>query len=393
MKRSSLAFLAVSIFALGLCLPGKLLAQTYTESVLYSFPEGPSGSQGPGKLVRDSAGNLYGTTLAGGPTNKTCAKSCGTIFELSANGVFTTLYTFKNGTDGHSPCCLVIDKSGNLYGLTIDGVGTVFKFAPKTKTFTTLHTFGAGSDGAFPIALLNFDSAGNLYGVADTGGTGGEGTIFKVTPKGVETVVYNFTSETGYPISNVVEDNAGNFYGVSYNGQLYQVSPGGVLSILNSGLDLGQNHPVSYGYMVQTASGNFYGEFYYNVYSGGNTYFHAGLWEVLGSDDALSVYDFLDGCSTGCTAPTPEAPLTLSGSSIYGTSLGGTSYEGAVFQFDESTGVETTLYSFCANLSSCSDGANPEWNVVPDSSGNLYGTTAYGGAHGFGTIFKLTKTN
>jgi uncharacterized repeat protein (TIGR03803 family) len=99
-----------------------------------------------------------------------------------------------------------MDKSGTLYGLTIDSGGTVFKFTPKTKTFTTLHTFGAGSDGAYPIALLNFDSAGNLYGVTSTGGTGGQGTIFKVTPTGVETVFYNLTSETGYPITNVIED-------------------------------------------------------------------------------------------------------------------------------------------------------------------------------------------
>jgi hypothetical protein len=82
--------------------------------------------------------------------------------------------------------------------------------------------------------------------------------------------------------------------------------------------------------------------FYYNVYSGGNTYFHAGSWEILGSNYALSEYDFLDGCSSGCNAPSPEAPLTLSGTSIYGTSFGcGTSYEGTVFQFDESTGIET----------------------------------------------------
>src|SRR5579885_537480 len=118
-KYFTFALFVVLTFALVLCFRSELLAQTYTESVLYSFPEGPSGSQDPGKLVRDSAGNLYGTTLAGGPQNKKCAKSCGTIFELSASGVFSTLYKFQDGTDGSSPCCLVIDKSGNLYGLTV----------------------------------------------------------------------------------------------------------------------------------------------------------------------------------------------------------------------------------------------------------------------------------
>jgi len=380
--------LAVSLIALDLYSPSKSLAQTYTESVLYSFAETPSGTAAPGKLVMDSAGNLYGTSLTSGPRVKNCAESCGTIFELSAKGVFSTLYQFGGGANGHAPCCLVMDKSGNLYGLASGGsaAGTVFKFAPKTKKFTVLHQFGTGSDGAYPFGLLSFNSAGNLYGVTSTGGTNGEGTIFQVTPNGVETVLYNFTSETFYPITNVVQDHAGDFYGVSYNGQLYKVTSGGVLSILNSGLDLGQLNPVAFGYMVESTVGNFYGEFYYST-SGR----HAGLWEVLGSNDSLSEYDFLNGC-TPCDGVEPEGPLTLSGDSIYGTSLGdGAFYQGAVFQFDESTDTETTLYSFCPNLPSCTDGATPEWNVLPDSAGNLYGTTAYGGTDGFGTIFKLTK--
>jgi uncharacterized repeat protein (TIGR03803 family) len=344
----------------------------------------------------DSAGNLYGTTLTGGSRVKSCAESCGTIFEFSAKGVLSTLYSFTAGSDGNAPCCLVMSSSGDLYGFTYYGglgSGTVFKFATKTKKFTTLHEFGSvANDGAHPIGLLVLDSAGDLYGVTSDGGINGNGTIFEVTPQGVETIFYSFTSVTRYPLTNVVQGNKGDFYGVSYNGQLFEVTSGGVLSILNTGLDLGQDDPVSQGYIARSTAGNIYGEFYYTIYSGGNSTFYAGLWEVDGSNDTLSQYDFLDGCITDCTAPEPDAPLLLSGDNIYGTSLGdGASYEGAVFEFDESTGIETTLYSFCPNLPNCTDGANPEWNVVADSEGNLYGTTSYGGEYGFGTIFKLTE--
>jgi uncharacterized repeat protein (TIGR03803 family) len=97
MKHCSLVLLAVSLIALDLYSPSKSRAQTYTESVLYSFAETPSGTAAPGKLVMDSAGNLYGTSLTSGPRVKNCAESCGTIFELSAKGVFSTLYQFGGG--------------------------------------------------------------------------------------------------------------------------------------------------------------------------------------------------------------------------------------------------------------------------------------------------------
>jgi uncharacterized repeat protein (TIGR03803 family) len=343
----------------------------------------------------DSTGNLYGTTLAGGSRVKTCAESCGTIFELSAKGVLSTLYSFTaSGSAGFSPCCLVMSKSGDLYGMTYhgghDGCGAVFEYVTTTKKFSTLHEFGnVSTDGCQPIGLLILDAAGDLYGITYGGGTNGEGTIFEVTPKGVESVVYSFTpvtGVTGYPLSNVVQGDKGYFYGLAYNG-LYEVTPSGIASILNSGLAVSAGSIGPEGYIARSAAGNFYGGYYYVSGSTRNS----GLWEVLGSNDALLEYDFLSGC-TICSGPeAPFSPFLFSGDNIYGTSLGGgTSYEGTVFDFDESTGSETNLYSFC-QASNCTDGEEPEWNVIADSEGSLYGSTSYGGADGSGTIFKLKK--
>lgn len=99
-------------------------AQTYTESTLYNFPQSAIRyGVVPGSLVRDATGNLYGTTAQGGPGNLNCngGSGCGTIFKLSTKGVLTTLCDFTGGSDGINPCCLVIDKSGNLYGTTALG--------------------------------------------------------------------------------------------------------------------------------------------------------------------------------------------------------------------------------------------------------------------------------
>jgi uncharacterized repeat protein (TIGR03803 family) len=134
-----------------------------------------------GSLIRDSKGNLYGTTALGGTTGG------GTIFKLAATGAETILYTFTGGADGGYPEAGVIrDSAGNLYGTGAlggtSGHGVVFKL-DTAGTLTVLHSFTGGADGGTPTGGLVRDSAGNLYGTTSaSGGCGYCGVVFKIKP-------------------------------------------------------------------------------------------------------------------------------------------------------------------------------------------------------------------
>jgi uncharacterized repeat protein (TIGR03803 family) len=165
------------------------------ETVLYTFKGMPDGSEPQAGLIQDAAGNFYGTTIFGGKGN--CQyRSCGVVFKLDTNGNETVLYRFTGGADGGNPTAgLVIDSAGNLYGTTLLGgppgcqdfvCGVVFKLDPSGKE-TVLHTFSGGT-GFGPYAGLLMDPAGNLYGTTYFGGNlndcngQGCGVVFKITP-------------------------------------------------------------------------------------------------------------------------------------------------------------------------------------------------------------------
>ncbi len=400
MKPCSITLLAVSLLVLVVYCPSKSLAQTYTESVLYNFP---SANLSPSNIVLDSAGNLYGVTFSGGTFG------VGSIFKVSANGVFSTIYSFnpnkyRSPNSGYYPWGLVIDSSGNLYGTTNQGglflnsddewAGVVFKFSTSTKKYTVLHRFGSSSsDGLIPAGPLTFSSNGNLYGMTNYGGTTGDGTIFEVTPAGVETVDYSFPATLTYPTSNVFRDSKGNFFGLAdFGTTLFEVTAGGQSKILNNGIGAIGSELYDVG---RSAAGNFYGEFSNQADSGLS---YSGLWEVRSSDDVLSQYYFVDGCSSLCSSlSVPDGPFVFSNGNIYGTTIGarnatGTWVNGAVYEFSQATGVVNTLYTFCS-LANCADGSQPRSGVAADSKGNLYGTTWSGGASGNGVVFKLTVSH
>jgi len=162
----------------------------WKETILHNFAlDGVDGTGPFGTLIFDRAGNLYGTTIGGGPNNK------GTVFELSpaGKGVWTEsiLHDFGAESDGQNPgSALIFDRSGNLYGVTEAGgtynLGTAFELSPATGggwSETVLHNFGSLSfDGIAPVGSLIFDPAGNLYGTTDEGGTTGYGTVYEITP-------------------------------------------------------------------------------------------------------------------------------------------------------------------------------------------------------------------
>jgi uncharacterized repeat protein (TIGR03803 family) len=151
---------------------------TWTETIPHAFVGGSDGAFPEGGLVRDSAGNFYGTTYDGG------TDGFGTIFKMDSAGQKTTLYNFT-GTEGAYPAAaLTRDSSGNLYGTTTEGgpskVGTVFQL-DTSNTFTVLHNFTGGkNDGAYPYGNLLL-AGKNLYGTTNTGGASNDGTVFEVS--------------------------------------------------------------------------------------------------------------------------------------------------------------------------------------------------------------------
>ncbi len=157
---------------------------SWTESTLYTFQNGSDGASPRGDLIMDAAGNLYGTTSVGGPGVG------GTVWELSpSDGGWTSsvIYSFPGSTFGpFSP--VLMDAAGNLYGTTLAGgayqQGSVFKLTNSNGawTYTTLHDFSNGSDGRSPYGHLILDSSGNLYGTAGWGGSTNHGVIWEITP-------------------------------------------------------------------------------------------------------------------------------------------------------------------------------------------------------------------
>jgi uncharacterized repeat protein (TIGR03803 family) len=203
------------------------LAADGAETVLHAFTGGSDGGMSQAGLIADEAGNLYGTATQGG--SGCSGDGCGTIFKVAPNGAFSVVYSFAGGNDGDYPMStLLSDKKGNLYG-TADGGGahgdgTVFRLTPDGK-FTTLYAFADGNDGADPQAGLIQDKAGYFYGTTRSGGgvgcgTYGCGTVFRLAPDRTETVLYAFTcgSDGGEPYGGVVADSAGNLYGTTITG-------------------------------------------------------------------------------------------------------------------------------------------------------------------------------
>ena len=306
-------------------------AQTFTS--LYSFTGSSDGATPFGAVIMDKSGALYGTTYSGG------ASGYGTVYKLS-KGTETVLYSFTGGTDGGGPfSSLLMDKAGNLYGTTVNGgsgYGTVFKLNPKTKKEAVLYSFTGGTDGSLPFSGLLMDTSGNLYGTTEGGGSSAEGTLFKVNIKSKkETVVHSFAGGTdgALPLyGNLLMDNAGNLYGTtvgggsSSNGTVWKVSAKGketVLYAFTGGSDGGGVFEQS---LAMDTKGNLYG-----TTENGGTYSVGVVFEVnIKSKKETVLYNF-----TGSTDGSyPSSGLVRdSKGTLYGTTqIGGANSVGTVFE-------------------------------------------------------------
>jgi len=373
--------------------PGVLykLNATGQETVLYSFTGGADGGSPYAGVIRDSAGNLYGTTYNGG--TGTCYGGCGVVYKLDVAGNEEVLYNFTGGPDGSSPLAgVALDSAGNLYGTTQNGgsaanAGVVYEL-DATGQETALYSFAGAGDGAIPYAGVVRDSAGNLYGTTYQGGTANAGVVYKLGAAGKETILYSFTggADGADPYAGVILDSAGNLYGTTVNGGaagagvVYKVATTGQETILYS-FTGGADGANPYARVIFDSAGNLYG----TTVNGGAA--GAGVvYKVATTGQETVLYSFKGGTDGGG----PSAGVIRdSAGNLYGTTYyGGTADFGVIYKLD-TTGHETVLYSL-PRVAEWGPGTNS--GVVRDSAGNLYGTTAYGGASGAGVVYKVATT-
>lgn len=364
--------------------------------VLHSFAGAGEGANSFAGLIMDAAGNFYGTASEGGG-NGCDGFGCGTVFKMAPDGTETVLYTFTGGADGAIPYGdLIQDKAGYFYSTTQGGgtfgKGTVFKLAAD-GTETVLYSFTGGNDGADPRAGLVADNAGNLYGTAGFGGTGGGGVVFKLAPGGTETVLYSFCmqqncADGSRPYAGLIQDRAGNLYSTTYSGggtgcngsgcgTVYEVAANGTETVLYS-FQGGNDGQFPSAFLIKDRAGNFY-----STTAGGGTSGFGTVFKLAPGGTETVLYSFQGG-SDGAG---PYAALKMDRlGNLYGTttSRGGACNCGTVFKLAPS-GTETTLHSF-----SGSDGAGPAARLTLHD-GRFYSTTAYGGAYGYGTVFSVRK--
>lgn len=356
-----------------------------TETVLYSFGNSGDGQNPQASLIQASDGNFYGTTDAGGATGE------GTVFEITPAGVETVLHSFGNSGDGdHPQAGLIQGSDGNFYGTTYDGGanddGTVFKITPAGME-TVLYSFGSSGDGYTPAGGLIQGSDGNFYGTTSSGGAHSFGTVFKITPGGAETVLYSFGAngdgDADEPFAGLIQGSDGNFYGTTALGGLtsagtvFKITPAGAETVLYSFANGKANdgqHPRG---LIQGSDGNFYG-----TTNAGGANSRGTVFEITPSGTETVLHSF----GSGSDGQNPDTGVIQgSDGNFYGTTQnGGANGDGTVFQVT-AAGLETVLYSF----GSSGDGRGPQAGVIQGSDGNFYGTTYSGGANSYGTVFKI----
>jgi TonB family protein len=396
--RATLAIFAVMLFLTS------TWAATQEEMLHDSNPNGTDGSLANGGLILDAAGNLYGTTDQGGTHNY------GMVFELTPTKgrgwTEKVLHNFNhNGTDGIYPGTgLILDAAGNLYGTTTAGgaygpYGTVFELTPtKDEGWTekVLHSFGNSKDGySGSPANLILDAAGNLYGTSG-GGTNDSGTVFELTPTKdggrTEKVLHTFNKNgmEGYRPASLILDAAGNLYGTTSGGGAYGLGAAFELTPTKGGSStekvLHNFSPSGEGGTVAIidAAGNLYGTSCKGGYSSGM------VFELTPTKDGNWTEKMLYSFSKeGADGACPYGALIMDAAgNLYGTAGGGgTSNYGVVFELTpkaDGTWTEKVLHSFNGE-----DGSGPTGLII-DAAGNLYGTTNEGGTHGEGTVFELT---
>jgi len=332
------------------------------------FFDGTDGRWPARGLIQARDGAFYGTTVGGGTADM------GTVFKLTAQGQFTRLHSFSGvGDDGAFPAAALVEAlDGSFYGTTLQGgtgsQGTAFKIT-SAGAFITIHSFGTGDDGTSPNGALVQATDGNFYGTTNERFAG---TVFRMTPDGTVSTLHRFTLGTGEgqsPVAGLIQGQDGALYGTTtidsilVGGSVFRITTAGDLTILHSFPES------SFGGVIQGSDGAFYGTTLGTVFrltSGGDfTVLH-----TFNGPDGRLPYGGLIQARDG---------------RLYGmTTAGGAADHGVVFGLT-TDGVLVATGSFTSP-----DGEAPSGGVIRGSDGNLYGTTARGGPTNQGTVFRMT---
>ena len=282
----------------------------------------------------------------------------------------------SNGCCPQYPAMMAQGRDGSLYGTTptggLNNVGLVFKVTPSGNQ-SILYQFDT-THGSTPNGGLVLGVDGNFYGTTEFGGSNGYGNIFKITPAGVLTVLYNFTgnADGGYPVAPLTLAANGLFYGTSYPGVAFKMTTAGKLTVIN------KIPTTTYGALLQASDGNFYG-----VTEFGGTYSAGTVYKIAGTK-VTTLYSF-DGPHG--SYPTGGLVQGADGN-LYGTTTAGGSTNAGVIYKITTAGSLTVMVNF-DNVHTLG-GYQAFAGLVAGSDGNLYGATIWGGTSGYGEIFQMT---
>ena len=366
----------IAIVAFGLAAPRPTAAESYTLTTLASF-NGTNGADPVGDLVRDNFGNLFGTAGLGGSSNQ------GTVFELAAgSSAISALASFNGANGSHPNTGLILDAQGILYGTTTpptSGIGTVFELAVGSNTITTIVR-GLSS----PTSLV-LDAQGNLYGTTSAGGAGGFGTVFRVAAgSNTITTLATGNNANGFEPTSIVLDAQGNLYGTTNRGGAFDMGTvfalaagSNTITALASFNGANGTNPAQ-GVLVRNAQGNLFG-----TTAGGGANGQGTVFELAaGSSNITTLASF-----NGANGSEPRFfPVRDAQGNLFGTTDRGGAFDmGTVFALAAGSSNITTLASF-----NDANGSTPRSALLLDAQGNLFGTTAGGGANGQGTVFELS---
>jgi uncharacterized repeat protein (TIGR03803 family) len=361
-------------------------------------------SNGPYTFSLTSAGpGVYSVLIAAQPPGQVCtvANGTGVITNASitnvnvacATGPEQIVHAFAGGTDGNYPDSgLTLGSDDNFYGTTSYGgahnLGTVYRMTP-AGVHTVLYSFAGGpGDGQYPASGLDRGDDGAFYATTTAGGAYGSGTFFRITLAGTETMLYSFGAIGSGATPQGLTLLDGNFYGTtSYGGAhnlgtVYRMTPAGVHTVLYSfagGSD--GERPVAG--LSDDSDGNLYGVTYY-----GGTNNFGTIFRIAPDGTGYTTLHSFAGEPADGEYPGVKLRDVSSGTLYGSTGAGGANGLGTIFTYDPSSGVTSVIYSFAG---APGDGNQPSSRLRVGNDGkNLYGVTFYGGYFDSGTFFQIT---